>query len=165
MVAAAAGLLGLASPALAADPQLIDISLDPGTINVGAQTTVRFKVQNGKDPDLITISVASNNPKVTCNGTCAWTNLSFAADETKDYSVRFRASGNFEQDEQATIAIQANGSQASQQLTINAPEQAQSVPQVSGEVANIFTAQPVEGATVYDRYLSEQLAIGAAADA
>jgi hypothetical protein len=145
---AAMGLVAAASPAMAAGETLSDISLDPGSITPGQQTTVHFTVTVPTPPTSISsVAVTSSNPKVTCVSVCAWTNVSMPT-ATKTYAVNLRADGNFQADDLATITIQAGDAQATQQLTIKVP-QVPIVPEVSGVVVNIYDASPVSAAKVY----------------
>lgn len=148
-----AGLLGIASPAFAADPQITDITVVPGSIGPGEQTTVQFTVRNNGEPPeaTINISVTSDNPKVTCADTCSWGAVSFSPGQNKNYSPKFRvAQGTpIGPGEHATLTIHANGATQSQQLNLEQPSGSASVPEVSGEVVNVFDATPVPNATVY----------------
>ncbi len=152
MVAVAASLFGLASPAFAAE-QIVSISLDPQTIEPSQQTTVRFKVTHDATGNAnMNVSVTSNNPKVTCNGTCSWGNEQIPpGPDGKSFNVRFRASGSFQQTEQATFTITAGAaSNNSQVLTVNVPQQApQMVPEIRGKVQDVFTAKAIADAAVF----------------
>jgi hypothetical protein len=155
VVAVAASLFGLASPAFAAE-QIVSISLDPQTIDPNQQTTVRFKItQDATGPANVTVSVKSDNPKVTCSSTCSWGNEPIPnGPDGKSFEARFRASGNFQQTEQATFTIKAgSATDSSQVLTVNVPQQAppppQMVPEVRGKVQDVFTAKAIADATVY----------------
>ncbi len=124
---------------------------NPATIEPGQQTSVRFKVtHDATGPININVSVASNNPKVTCSSTCSWGNVTIPVGG-KTYDVKFRASGSFQQSEQATFTITAgSASDGSQVLTVNVPQQApQMVPEVRGKVQDVFTAKAIADATVY----------------
>jgi len=156
----AAGLFGAAAPAFAADPQLTDITVEPGTIEPGQQTNVRFKVTNpDNNPRTITVQVASSDNKVSCASTCTFTNASFGPNGTptgsKDFNVRFAANGSIQQDMQVTLTISAkdggSGPEVQQQLNINAPDvqQPPTVPEVSGTVSNAATGKGVPAAKVY----------------
>ena len=160
VVVAALGLLGLATPALAAgpNPAITDLTVEPSTINAGQQTTVKFKVKNLGDAGLVTVEVSSNNPKLTCVGTCKYVNVSFDAKDTpggsKDYPVKFSATGTFTADEQAALTVKAGSAQEQQQITIIAPKTATtapvaSVPEVSGTVVDVFTGTPIDAAKVF----------------
>jgi hypothetical protein len=154
-VTAAVSLVGVAAPAFAADPQLTDISLDPGTISPGQQTSVRFTVSNpDPTPRTISVQVASNNGKVTCGGTCSFTNVAFGPNASKNYNIQFNASGQFSGDEQATLTISAKdggaGPEVQQQLSIDAPDQSQQVvPEVTGVVGDAATGKPIPAAKVF----------------
>ena len=156
-IVAAGALLGIASPALAADPQITDISLDNNQVSPGETVTLQFKVKNPEDNDaappvLINITVSTNNPKLTCSGNpCSLTNASFNPDETKDYTAKLKLASNtvLQGDQQATITIQAGNQSAQQQLTLKAPEQAPQVPEISGKVLNLYDNTPVPTAIVY----------------
>jgi hypothetical protein len=158
-VLAAAGLFGIAAPALAADPQpqIFDSSLQPQTINANQETTVNFtvKVMDGSNSVggvVSTVSVTSGNSKVTCSTTCVFNNVTIPNGNGKQYTntIKFKATGTFTQDEQATLTIHAGGATDTQQLTVHATQQQSqgSVPEVSGTVVDVFTNTPIEAATV-----------------
>jgi hypothetical protein len=150
-------LVGVAAPALAAGPdaQITDVTVDPGTIAAGAQTTVAFTVRNNGDAGVITIEATSSNGKVTCASTCKFVAVTFAkkGDDgaNKNYSVKFGATGTFTNDEQANITIKAGGDQQQQQVNITAPKQTTvaSVPEVSGTVVDQYSNAPIVAAKVF----------------
>jgi hypothetical protein len=158
---AAASLFGIAAPALAAgtSAQLSDTNVNPSTINPNQQVTISFSVKDTGDAGQITVEVNSSNPKVTCVGSCKNTAVTFMANETKQYSFKFAATGSFSGPDNATLQIKATplGNGAGQPATdnnetvnINAPTQTQAatVPEVSGTVVDVFTGVPIDAATV-----------------
>jgi hypothetical protein len=154
-VVAAGSLFGLASPALAApgEPQLSDISLDPGTINAGSETTVHFTVKLNPDAaGLATVTVTSNDPKVTCSATCSFSSASIPLGG-KVYAIKMKASGPYTNDDAATITIKATNTfgtaQDQEQLNVKAPTQQASVPEVSGSVVDVYTNAPIKAAKVW----------------
>jgi hypothetical protein len=144
-VVAAAGLVGVASPAFA-DAALSGISLEPETVQAGQQTIVHFTVTitGGASVD---IGVSSNNPKVTCAGTCHWSGVN--SPNVKDYTATFKTSPNFTADTQVTMTVTAGSASAPATLNIIAPEAPPSVPLISGTVVNIYDAKPVNAAKVF----------------
>jgi hypothetical protein len=144
-VVAAAGLIGVASPAFA-DAALSGISLEPETVQAGQQTIVHFTVTitGGVSVD---IGVTSNNPKVTCAGTCHWSGVN--SPNVKDYSATFKTSPNFTADTQVTLTVTAGSASSPQTLNVIAPEAPPSVPLISGTVVNIYDAKPVNAAKVF----------------
>jgi hypothetical protein len=146
-VTAAASLIGFTAPAYADGESLSNISLDPATINPGQVTTVHFTVQNtsGTKSD---VAVASDNSKVTCASVCSWSQVAGIPPGGKQYDVQFRATGNFQHDEQATLTITAGSASNQQTLNITVP-QVPTVPYVSGVVVDLYTGKGVKAAKVY----------------
>jgi hypothetical protein len=150
-VVAAAGLIGVASPAAAAGtPQFSNVSLDPSTIGAGGQTTLRFTVKMSDNMQAnVDISVASDNNKVVCVSGCSVGQADIAANTGTQFQATFKATGTFTQDEQAKITAKAGSVQSSPQtLHIDAPAQQPSVPEVSGQVLDVYTNAPIKGAKV-----------------
>src|SRR5262249_53361221 len=129
VVMAAAGLFGVAAPALAAaEPQLFDVALSPETINAGQETAINFtvKMSDGMAGTASVVSVTSDNPKVTCSSTCSFGNVTIPAGG-KQYTnqIKMKATGSFSGDEQAHITVKAGNDTEPATLTIHAPTQTQ----------------------------------------
>jgi hypothetical protein len=158
-VVAAAGLFGIASPAFSAGPvaQLNEVTVQPGTISPGQQTTVQFKVKNVGETGQITVEVVSSSSKVTCATICKYGNVIFNANDEKSFSIKFVASGQFSASETTKLTVKAGGASDPQQVTINVAQQqqppppapAQGVTEVSGTVVDAFTNNPIEAAKVF----------------
>jgi hypothetical protein len=149
-IVVAAGLVGVASPALAAgNPQITNFSLNPSTIAVGAETTVKFtvKMSDGMQAN-VDVKVESSNPsKAMCTSGCQVNGADIAAGGGTQFEAKFRA-GNVTADDTVKIKVTAGSVTSEQTLNIDAPAQQPSVPEVSGLVIDVYTNAPIKGAKV-----------------
>jgi hypothetical protein len=159
---AAAGLIGVASPAFAAPPTVTITDLSSGNIAQGdAPATLKFSVTNAASaPTQIEITSTVEGLIVkrgssTCP--CTFTE-SFAS---KDYSVTLTVAPGVippGQSRTGDVNIKATSNPgtpaaevgtAHQAIIARGPNAISSVPEVSGEVVNVFDATPVPSAVVY----------------
>ncbi|WP_344078993.1 carboxypeptidase regulatory-like domain-containing protein [Luedemannella helvata] len=158
-MAAAATLLGLASPALAApqEPTVTIVSLSNGSLKSGETATLTYKVTNNNDeptdPQAITIKV--NMPSgASCSGKCSFTQSIPNGMTSSNFTATIKASnlspGDTKSGEIEVVAtVSGQSGSASVELTVSGPEQAPFVPEVSGTVTNRMTGEPVSGARVF----------------
>jgi hypothetical protein len=157
---AGAGLLGVAAPALAANPDVSISSLSSGSLNAGDSATLKFKVKNNNPADtsfVITVTFPGfSGSDVSCQGQCNLTQ-SIAGMASVDFTATVKA-GNVPsgQTKSGSIHITAKAStgpdtdSVDNPLTITGPTQTQAatVPEVSGTVVNVFDGTPIEAAQV-----------------
>jgi hypothetical protein len=160
MVAAAA-LVGVASPALAEpqDPEVGIVSISNQTLRSGESAQVQYSVRNANDPaDPEAANTAAKirfelPGGVSCSGKCNFTQA-IPHGATVPFPAALKA-GNLAPGEEKTVDItiiaEISGRSGDEtfQLTLQGPEQAPSVPSVSGKVENLFDATPVPNAAVF----------------
>jgi hypothetical protein len=154
---AGAGLFGLASPALAANPDVTITSLSSGSLNSGDSATLKFKVKNNNPTDA-SFQIAVTFPgfaasDVTCSGQCTFTQLVPGMQTSAEFTATIKA-GNVGagQTKNGTVRITAKAGSdtdlAENPLSVTGPAQQATVPEVSGTVVDVFTGQPIDAATV-----------------
>jgi hypothetical protein len=149
---ASSALLALpAAPALAAPPDVSNVSASPSSVEAGATTKVQFNLTFQQSSDSANVTVRSNNSKLTCIDGCSGTNIN----KSDTYSATFKLTPNITANETATITITATDnkilggqSQASVQVALVGKPQVQTVAEVSGKVTNSTDGKAVSGASV-----------------
>jgi hypothetical protein len=140
--------------ATAAPPIIKNVSAAPNSVDPGGTTTVTYTldVPTGETAD---VDVTSNNGKLTCASGCSPRRVG-----SGNQSATFRYSTTATANETAVITIRvttsgalggSNQDQASTQVTLvgkPAPQQPQTVKEVSGRVTDFGTGLPVPNATV-----------------
>jgi hypothetical protein len=154
-IVTSAGLFGIASPAYAAAPQVTITSLSSGTLTSGDSATLKFRVKNNNPGD------GSANIKVTfggdaaahlsCQGNCDFTQSINGT--SSEFTATIKANnvpaggpktGNIHIE--AEIDNESGG--ADRGITVQ-PDAAQSVvPEVSGQVVDVYTNAAIKGAKV-----------------
>ena len=142
------GLVGLATPAFAADPQIQEFSVNPQTIAPGGEASVTFTVKmSDNNAGTATVTVSSSNNKVQCTAGCSVNNANIPAGG-RQFTATVKATGSFTQDESTKIRVSAGATNSEVNLNIDAPSATPSVPSVSGQVVDLYTNQPIKGAKV-----------------
>jgi hypothetical protein len=157
-VAAAASLFGLTAPALAVEPTVTITNLSTGTLQAGQSATLKFTVTNNNldtgKPGSADIKVTSTINEITCQGSCDFTRSINNGETSPEFTVTLKAA-NIPPGEtrNGQVRIEAkidkDTGRAERDITVIGPEQQQTVPEVSGQVVDVFTAKGVKGATVY----------------
>ncbi len=142
-VVTAAGIIGATTPAYA-QVMIVNFTLTASSINPGQQVTARWTVRS--DQGNVDVSVSSNNQQVTCvSGDCNVLGATVDQDG-EDFEAVFEATGTFTSDQRVEIRVRAGSEQSSPQpLTVKATP---TVPEVSGKVTDLYTAEPVKDASV-----------------
>ncbi|GAA1787889.1 hypothetical protein GCM10009682_07430 [Luedemannella flava] len=158
-MAAAAALLGSASPALAdpMEPAINIVNFSNASLRSGETATLTYTVTNNNnaptDSQSVTIKVKTPDG-ATCSGKCSFTQAIANGSTSGNFVATIKA-GNLSpgQTKSGQIEITASvaGESTSQtvDLTITGPDQVPSVPKVSGTITNKTTGEPVSGAKVY----------------
>jgi hypothetical protein len=170
VVALAAGALGFAAPAYAADLTVTVDSMGSTTLHPGDQTSLKFTVSNNSAAPAkdVNITVASSLSDVTlringsnCGQTCTFSDtipqsgISYSATVVASSNPRGVGPG---QQKAGSIGIQADTASASRSFTLIGPTQTTGAPptqgttnavtSVSGVVKDIATGQPIPQAEV-----------------
>jgi hypothetical protein len=156
---AAASLFGIASPAVAGNPE-VQITEVSGVVSSGQSINMKFRVTNGEiqgggsDEPINVVVSSSDGGALSCNGDkCNFTET-FEADQQKGYQVSLKA-GNLAPGEsrQVTITIAVSGTgqagSAERTITVQGPQESPTVPEVSGVVVDVATAKPIPAAQVW----------------
>ena len=163
VVVAAAGLFGIASPALAAEKPTITITdLPTASLTSGQSVAMKYKVKNnnqggGPTSANIQITFPQFNGVMSCQGNCNFTQEIPAGDE-HEYTATLKA-GSVPPGEtrngQVRIAAKIGSDDAdpaNRDLSVQGPAQPPpqaTVPQVAGEVVDVYTGKPIEAAKIF----------------
>jgi hypothetical protein len=156
-VLTAAGLVGIATPAFAADPTVTITGLTSGSLNSGDTATLTYTVKNnntGGQETSANIKVSFPNiNEISCQGNCDFTDA-IAAGETSTYTATITAgtvpAGQTRNGQVKIDATIGNGNSGSAQrsLTVSGGTAQQTVPKVSGQVLDVYTNAAIKGAKV-----------------
>ena len=150
-VVTAAGVVGITTPAYAADVVIHSFSMNPPTIDAGQESKARFRIQlNPDEAGSINLTVTSNNSKVECVSGCSIGGAQIK-EGGSDFEAVFRANGVFTSEETVTITVEAADVAGGPKRTATQPLRVRAtpvVPEVRGTVTDVYTGEPVKDARV-----------------
>jgi hypothetical protein len=156
---AAAGLFGVASPAFAQDPTVTITGLQSGSLPSGGTTNLTFKVKNNNpNPNSANVKVTFTgdlNGLMSCEGNCDLTQEIPGNGGEASFSATLRADNvapGQTKNGQVRISADLGGgddAEASRNLSVQGPQQAQTVPEISGTVVDVYTSNPIAAAKVF----------------
>ena len=157
---AAAGLFGVASPALAAAPTITITSLSTGSLMSGQSATLKFTVTNNNNATPppasanIKITFPGFNGEMSCQGNCDFTQAINPLATSQEYTATLKAGSvppgeNRNGQVRIRATIGGDSDQVDRDLTVQGPAQQATVPQVSGEVVDVYTGKPIEAAKIF----------------
>ena len=151
-VVAAAGVVGIHTPAYAADVVIHSFSMNPPTIDAGQESRARFRINLNPDgAGNVNLTVSSNNPKVECISGCSIGGAQIPEGGSDYFEAVFRAQGIFTSEETVTITVQAADASGGPTRSANQPLRVRptpTVPEVRGTVTDVYTGEPVKDARV-----------------
>jgi hypothetical protein len=159
LFAAATGIVGVASPALAKAPT-VQITLPNGQLQSGGSTSLKFTITNNNDQTVGDTSAHVNvrftgdlQGVMSCQGQCQFVQPVPDGQTSPEFSATLSAgsvdpgqtkAGKVEID----VTIAGESANESADLSVSGPAQQQSVPQLSGQVVDIFKGSGIANARV-----------------
>ena len=146
-VVSAASVVGITSPAHA-ETLITNLGLSTYSISAGQSVTASWTVSTtNAGGEILDVSISANSAKVQCSGQCSVSQAQISQTGT-DFTATFTAGGVFTRDENVVIEVRAGSKTArldNPSLTIRATP---TVPEVRGQVIDLYNGNPVENARV-----------------
>lgn len=140
-------LVSVTTPAFAADPTLENESLNPNTITVGQESTLKFRIKGDPGTDVNGVSIQVSNGG-SCTSNCSPGKVTLAPVTGLSTEITSKIKGNSAG--QITVTVNRTGGKIGDlPLTVNPGQQQQETTgKLQGEVKDISTGKGISGATV-----------------